>query len=67
MQVPPTLTPVLWCAIAVLCSACIALGAGFSLLLGTVRQQKIGLRFIWASLGLLAAAIVAIVLVFTHA
>jgi len=33
---------------------------------GNLRQQKLGLRFVWISLALLAAAVVAFVIVFGH-
>jgi hypothetical protein len=66
MHVPPNLTPVLWSATAVSCAALIALGGAFTLMLGNVRQQKSGLRLLWVSLAVLAAAATAVILVVSH-
>ena len=66
MHIPPHLMPVLWCATAISSIALISLGAGFSLMFGNVRRQKLGLRFVWISLALLAAAVVAFVVVLGH-
>jgi hypothetical protein len=66
MQIPPNLTPILWTATSVICVACIGVGAGFSLLFGNIHQQKRGLRWIWVSLGLLAASLVVFVMIVSH-
>jgi hypothetical protein len=66
MGISPDHAPLLWSAIAIAALAGISLLIGLTLLFGTVPHQRLGLRLVWISAGVLASVGVAATLIFMH-